>query len=95
MKIISADDFLYETAKPGDLVDQEVVDNAINALPPATLTGTLVQMGEPFSHCIDHTGRWRATYATFQKVCQGVWEFRGYCFGGKTEEPIANPVEAL
>ena len=93
--MFNSDTFSYDLAKPGDLVAQEVVDDAINALPPATLTGMLVQMGEPYSHCTDHTGRWRATYATFQKVCAGVWEYRGHCFRGKIEEPVAIPVEAV
>jgi len=94
-KVHTLETFRYEMARPGDLVDREVVDEAVNALPPATLTGTLVQMGEPYSHLPDHTGRWRATFATFQKVCEGVWEFRGYCFRGETKEPIAIPLEAL
>ena len=39
--------FRYNTAKIGDMVDDTVVDEAVNVLPPATLTGVLVQMGEP------------------------------------------------
>lgn len=87
--------FLYENAKPGDLVDQSVVDDAIGVLPPATLTSTLVQMGEPYSHRPDQFGEWRATFATFQKVCAGIWEYRGHCFKGGTQEPIDSPLSAV
>lgn len=93
--IYTTEDFRYDTAKVGDFVEQAVVDEAVNALPPACLTARCVQMGEPYSHIPDHAGRWRATYATFAKVCEGVWEYRGHCFRGQTDEPIANPVEAV
>lgn len=93
--ILDRDTFDFSKARPGDLVGQDVVDGVVNALPPMTLTGMLVQMGEPYSHELDQYGYYRATYATFQKVCAGVWEYRGNCFRGKTEEPIAIPVEAL
>ena len=93
--IYTTEVFRYETAKVGDLVEQAVVDEAMNCLPPACMTARCAQMGEPYSHLPDHTGTWRATYATFSKVCEGVWEYRGHCFSGQTDEPIAIPVEAL
>ena len=87
--------FRYNTAKIGDMVDDTVVDEAVNVLPPATMTGVLVQMGEPYSHRPDHQGNWRATYATFAKVCSGVWEYRGHCFRGETEEPFDSPLSPV
>lgn len=93
--IYDRDTFDFGKATPGVLVGQDVVDGVVNALPPVTLTGMLVQMGEPYSHELDQYGRYRATFATFQKVCAGVWQFRGYCFRGQTDEPLAQPVEAL
>ena len=89
MKIYTAKNFSYETAKVGDLVNAEVVMNAMDAMPPITMRLTCAQMGEPYSHRIDRN-RSRPTFATFRCVKgdfnKGVWEFRGYCFAGETTE---------
>lgn len=89
--IFDEDTFLYETAKPGDLVDSKVVMNAMNAISPATMRLSCAQMGEPYSHEEDpKTGRLRSTHATFK--CKeggwdnGVWEYCGNCFCGETVE---------
>ena len=42
-----------KAAKPGDLVDEEIVEEFVNCLPPTTLRGDLVQAGEPYSHQYD------------------------------------------
>lgn len=91
--IISAEDFRYETAKPGDYVDEEVVDYAINCLPPACMRSDCTQLGEPYSHREDpDTGAWRATYATFKNVAPMIWQFCGYCFRGENTPRGADPV---
>lgn len=95
MNIYTLETFDYSRATPGDLVAQEVVDQAMNALIPACMTARCAQMGEPFAHVPDHQGRWRATYATFSKVCEGVWEYRGHCYRGEVEEPVTEPVYAM
>lgn len=78
-------------AKPGDLVDEEIVEEFVNCLPPTTLRGDLVQAGEPYSHQYDlETDQWRATYTTFAKV-DGEWVYCGKCFVGKTKEPQGLP----
>lgn len=48
----AAGDF-EKAAKPGDLVDEEIVEEFVNCLPPTTLRGDLVQAGEPYSHQYD------------------------------------------
>ena len=93
--IYTQEDFLYETAKPGDYVEKAVVDNAVDCIPPAYMSSRCTQMGEPYSHRLDpKSGRWRATYATF-KCCpdtSGIWEYCGHCFQGETEEQGHEPV---
>ena len=82
----AAGDF-EKAASPGDIVDEEIVEEFVTCLPPTTLRSDLVQCGEPYSHNHDpETGRWRATFTTFAKA-DGEWVYCGKCFAGKTEEP--------
>ena len=86
-QIYTPDNFDFATAKVGDLVTEEVVDNCMNALPPACMRTDCCQMGEPYSHRFDpETGRFRATFSTFKRVEKGVYAFCGYCFNGENEE---------
>ena len=89
-EVLTPDTFDYSSAKPGDYVAQQVVDNAINCLPPACMTRAYVQMGEPYSQQHDPVaGRWRSTYATFRRVTEdqdGIWQYCGHCFPGETVE---------
>lgn len=67
-EVLTQDTFSYETARPGDFVEQAVVDDAMNCMPPACMTGRCSQMGTPHSRRLDpQTGHWRATYATFKR----------------------------
>ena len=89
--IITADDFRYETVRIGDYVEQQVVNNAMDILPPACMKESCSQLGEPYSHKEDpETGEWKATYATFRKVGgeypNGIWEYCGHCFKGENKE---------
>ena len=89
--ILDEGTFCYKTAKPGTLVTQEVVDDAMDCLPPVRMSARCSQMGEPHSTKIDDkTGQYRQTYATFRKVAgewpHGIWEYCGNCFAGETEE---------
>ena len=88
--------FSYSEVKVGDYVDEEVVMDAMDALPPARMSLRCAQLGEPYSHRQDpDTGKWRATYATFRCLKgdfnEGVWEYRGRCFRGETEERGQDP----
>ena len=95
-EVFTPDTFDYSAARPGDYVTQEVVDDAMDCLPPACMTGACSQMGEPYSHREDPaTGRWRPTYATFRRITGGrdaVWEYCGHCFQGETVERGRDPV---
>ena len=76
-----------EAAKPGDLVEVEIVEEFLNCLPPVVNWSHLMQCGEPHSHEPDpETGRWRATYATFHRTEDG-WVYCGNCFAGEITEP--------
>jgi hypothetical protein len=83
--------FSYSRVQVGDYVNQTVVDDAMDCMPPACMTSACAQMGEPYSHREDpDTGKWRPTYATFKKVAgtwpDGVWEYCGHCFQGENVE---------
>ena len=89
--------FSYQTVQVGDYVDQAVVDNAMDCLPPACMTSQCSQMGEPYSHREDpETGKWRATYATFKRGGgegpNGIWQYCGHCFRGENVERGKDPV---
>lgn len=77
-----------KAAKPGDAVEERIVDEFLNCLPPVRQEYGFIQCGEPHSHEFDpETGRWRATFATFQRLA-GVWHYCGNCFAGKSVEPV-------
>ena len=85
--IYNKDTFNSTTAMVGDLVEEQVVDNFMNCLPPASFSASCAQLGDPYSHRQDElTGKWRATFLTFRKADRGVWEYCGKCFRGETEE---------
>ncbi len=63
----------------GDEVDEAIVDNFLEMLPPACHTAHLMQVGEPNEHLPDGNGSYQPTYMTFEK-CDGKWYYRGYCF---------------
>lgn len=97
-EVFTQDTFSYEDIKIGDYVEQAVVDDAMNMLPPACMRSSCSQVGEPYSHRQDpDTGRWRATYATFKRVTSGsdgIWEYCGHCFCGENEERGKDPAYA-
>jgi hypothetical protein len=80
-------------AKPGDAVDERIVDEFLNCVPPRTMRANLVQCGEPYGHREDpRTGGWRPTFITFERRL-GQWYYRGHCFSGEVSEP-KNPAGA-
>lgn len=44
-EVLTQDTFSYETAGPGDFVEQAVVDDAMNCMPPACMTGAVFPDG--------------------------------------------------
>ena len=95
-EVWTQDTFEYSKAEVGDYVEQAVVDDSMDCLPPACMTSDCAQMGEPYSHREDpETGKWRATYATFKRVTNGqggVWQYCGRCFQGENVERGTDPV---
>lgn len=92
-EVFTQDTFSYDKVQIGDYVEQAVVDDAMDCLPPACMRSTCSQMGEPYSHREDpETGRLRATYATFKKVDKGIWQYCGHCFRGENVERGSDPV---
>lgn len=96
-KVWIQDEFSFDNISVGDYVDQDVVDDLMDLLPPACMSANCSQIGEPYSHRQDpDTGAWKATYATFKKVHghfpQGVWMYCGYCFRGENVERGSDPV---
>lgn len=82
--IYTPDNFLFEKAQVGDLVNEAVIDNVIGILPPAYLTATCVQTGEPVATRKDTDGRYRYVYHTFNRLDKDLWVYKGCCFiGGK------------
>ena len=76
-----------KAAQPGDSVEERIVDEFLNCLPPVRQERGFVQCGEPYSHEYDpEAGHWRATFATFQKRGEA-WYYCGNCFAGKSTEP--------
>lgn len=95
-EVYTTEIFDYATVRPGDYVTREVVDDAMDCLPPACMSGSCPQMGEPYSHQLDpDTGNWRPTYTTFKRVTggpDGIWKYCGHCFHGETVERGCDPV---
>ena len=86
-KILTQEEFDYSTSRAGDLVEDAVVDDAMDCVPPAWMSGACRQMGEPYSERMDPlTGKYRPTYATFRRISKGVWQYCGHCFQGETVE---------
>ena len=83
----SFDEFFF----PGDTVAEDVYDNFLNILPPATMRQNLLQVGEPAAHEKDPaTGNYRATYSTFVRT-DGLWWYAGECFRGETVNRRTRP----
>lgn len=95
-EVFTPETFDYAVAQIGDYVSQDVVDDALNCLPPACMSSVCAQMGEPYSMRQDpDTSRWRNTYATFRHVTSGVdgiWQYCGHCFQGENVERGKDPI---
>ena len=77
----------YKYFQRGDVVDAHAYYHFLEVVPPATNTGTLMQVGEPSSHV-----RGEPTYSTFEYVGgrsedEERWRFCGDCFKGKRMPP--------
>lgn len=69
----------------GDSVDEEIVLNFLELLPPASNREGYMQVGEPHSSEFDENkSEYRSTYMTFQKEGD-TWYYKGYCFLGESQ----------
>ena len=84
--------YFCEALEPGDYVSEDVIDNMVNALPPACMRHDCVQSGEPYSCRIDASGKTRNTFWTFKCIAEHIWEFCGDCFLGENEQRGEIPV---
>lgn len=94
--VMTPETFSYEKVQIGDYVSQEVVDDAMDCLPPACMRMDCAQLGEPYSHREDpDSGRWRPTFDTFKHIAgkypDGIWQYCGHCFQGENVERGKDP----
>lgn len=87
-KKVYNDSWYYGTSSLsiGDLVEESIVEDIVNALPPACWRSDCTQLGEPASQRVDEEGNVRTTYETFKKIAENTWEYCGDCFRGETEQ---------
>ena len=73
-------------ARPGDPVEDDIVDEFVGCVPPTICRGNLVQSGEAYDIRYDaKSDRWKSTYITFARRA-GRWYYCGCCFYGETVE---------
>ena len=77
-KVLNRDWMYCDALMAGDLVENDVVDDFMNCLPPACYRSDCAQLGEAHSTEKDHTGKYRSTYLTFKRFDKETWEFCGY-----------------
>ena len=68
----------------GSWVEEEIVDDLMNCLPPLSMRRDCMQTSEPTTSRYDEKNdKWRNTYTTFKKVVDGIYEYCGDCFKGE------------
>ena len=75
--------FGLDACEIGDYFTEDMVNDFMDMLPPVCWRSDCAQIGEPSSHRIDENGNGKATYATFKRIAEGVWEYCGDCFRGE------------
>lgn len=76
----------------GTYFTEDMIYEFMYMLPPACMRSDCSQIGEPTNHRLDANGEVHATYSTFKKIADGIWEYCGDCFRGTTERGIDIPV---
>lgn len=78
-----------DIVKPGDYIEEKIVDDFLGCVPPATHRCNLIQCGEPYSSVWDdEKQKYRATWLTFALDSSG-WKYCGTCFIGETTHRIS------
>ncbi len=67
----------------GTYFTEDMVNDFMDMLPPACMRSDCSQIGEPTNHRIDDDGKCHATYATFKRIAENIWEYCGDCFRGE------------
>jgi len=81
---LDLDEYLFV----GCEVDEDIVGQQLNSLPPRSHRAGYVQTGEPYDHVLDErddSGKYRAVYSTFHRVSVDdriFWVYAGHCFAG-------------
>ena len=75
--------FGLDACEIGDYFTEDIVNDFMDMLPPACWRSDCAQIGEPSSHRIDENGNGKATYSTFKRIAEGIWEYCGDCFRGE------------
>lgn len=70
-----------EVGKIGDLVEHKIAMDIAECVPPRNFSTGYIQCGEPESDSEEGT-----LYATFVRVDDDVWEYKGNCLAGHTEQ---------
>lgn len=70
-----------EIGKIGDLVEGKIAMWFAECVPPRTFTKYMIQCGEPDSGSKEGT-----LYSTFIRIDDDVWEYKGECLAGHTEQ---------
>ena len=72
-----------EYCKPGDIVDQNMVNYFLDLLPPLIFGEHYIQVGGAYNDILDKEDNLiKPTYMTFDKE-DGNWIYKGNCFKGK------------
>lgn len=90
-RVLNEDLMYFDALEIGDLVEDVIIENGRNTLPPACDRSDCIQFGEAYSTRIDDDGKWKTTYLTFKKVTDGIWEFCGDCFRGENAQTGERP----
>ena len=75
--------FGLDACEIGSYFTEDMVNDFMDMLPPACWRSDCAQIGEPSSHRIDENGNGKATYSTFKRIAEGIWEYCGDCFRGE------------
>ena len=67
--------------KIGDLVEHKIAMELANCVPPRNFSTEYIQCGEPAASANEGT-----LYATFVRIADDVWEYKGDCLAGKTDQ---------
>lgn len=70
----------------GDMVDEQIVEEFRDCLPPVAYNGRYLQCGEAYTHKFNYkTQKYEPAFMTFAKDV-GVWVYKGICFYKEYED---------